>query len=193
MIIDADYIKYLCEKDPPLIGGAIIPGERSEVGISRGLSSCGYDLSLDWDLKKFSNGIISPLGDSLNGSWQKLDGTLGENDSMIYCIDPGDLVIGSSIEYISMPPDIFGIAHLKSCWARTGLGMSLGALQPGWEGKLMLELVNPTKNIIGLISGEGIVHVTFFKLKNNVQDPYWGFAQKQVGTEIRYPKDVINK
>ena len=137
MILNEVMIKHYC-KQHGLIRNPIIPGERSEIGISSGLSNCGYDIRLGPDLKKFENGLITPFGEYAVGNgedrkWEQLKPHLGVDDSLLYCIYPGDLILGSSIEYIKMPKNLFGIAHLKSCWARTGLTMSLGALQPGWD------------------------------------------------------------
>ena len=182
---------------PSLIDPFIGFSDKSNIGISRGLSSCGYDLTLSQHFKKFESNldysIIDPAGLNNVGEWHDCEAgrycgdTIEDfGDHKVYVLDPNEFILGCTNETIYMPTDLYGLAHLKSVWARTGLNMTLGALQPGWHGKLVLEFTNPTWHKIPLYAGEGIVHVTFFKIEVP-QNIYNGMAQYQSGPDPRLP------
>ena len=54
----------------------------------------------------------------------------------------------------------------KSSYARVGLGNPPTVLEAGWEGVLVLELVNHTSNSIRVYSNSGISQILFFKGEN---------------------------
>lgn len=54
----------------------------------------------------------------------------------------GEFSLASSIEVFDLPPNVVGLVHDKSTWARRGLSLFNTVIEPGWKGTLTLELVN---------------------------------------------------
>ncbi|GAI99578.1 unnamed protein product [marine sediment metagenome] len=60
-----------------------------------------------------------------------------------FVIHPNQLVLGASIEYISLPYNISGDIKGRSTWGRTGLIIATATnVDPGFKGCVTLELVN---------------------------------------------------
>ena len=53
----------------------------------------------------------------------------------------GEFYLASSIEVFDLPPNVIGLVHDKSTWARRGLSLFNTVIEPGWKGTLTLELV----------------------------------------------------
>ena len=100
-------------------------------------------------------------------------------------LSPGDAVLASTIEYITMPPDCAGVLYLKSSLARDGLDHALaGFVDPGFEGCLTLEL--HTHREIILVAGQRLVQLVLYRMEGQPDIPYNGRYQGQRGpTEAR--------
>ncbi len=60
-----------------------------------------------------------------------------------FVIHPHQLILGASIEYISLPSNISGDIKGRSTWGRTGLIVATATkVDPGFKGCVTLELVN---------------------------------------------------
>jgi len=82
-------------------------------------------------------------------------------------IEPGERVLGHTVETFNLPDDIIGFFHLKSSRAREGIGHPIAGLcDPGWnQSVLTLELTNTDPNTyIKLYNNLLIGQMTFFKL-----------------------------
>ncbi|MFA9289139.1 MAG: dCTP deaminase [Weeksellaceae bacterium] len=73
-----------------------------------------------------------------------------------YIIKPGELILGITQEHISLPPDICAWLNSRSRFARLGLMVHITApfIQPGEEGKQVLEIFNTGPNNLELHPGE---------------------------------------
>lgn len=69
--------------------------------------------------------------------------------------------IASAIEEFNMPPNLVGIVHDKSSWARQGLSVFNTVIEPGWRGFLTLELVYHGPRVLIIPAGSGIAQVVF--------------------------------
>ena len=65
-----------------------------------------------------------------------------------------------------MPDNVAGQILLKSSYARLGLVLCAAAIDPGWRGRLVLELFNANDYSIELYPLEGVAQVQFFRLNN---------------------------
>jgi dCTP deaminase len=59
-------------------------------------------------------------------------------------LSPKQLLLGMTYERIVVPPDLIAMVEGRSTYARVGLSMHETApwIQPGWDGKIVLEMVN---------------------------------------------------
>ncbi len=132
------------------------------MAISFGLSSFGYDIRLGNTFKVFNNplkmhrGKIDPKSDKWHKCLTDLQGDTLE-------IPPNSFALAETIESFKLPRTIAGIVLGKSTYARCGLIMPFTPLEPEWEGKLTVELINSTPLPIVVYANEGIGQVLFFQ------------------------------
>ena len=60
-----------------------------------------------------------------------------------------------------MPEDVLVICLGKSTYARCGIIVNVTPLEPGWEGQLVLEIVNHTNSPLKVYPGQGIAQLIF--------------------------------
>lgn len=101
----------------------------------------------------------------------------------------GRFTIASTIEEFQLPPNLVGIVHDKSTWARKGISVFNTVLEPGWKGFLTMEIVYYGEKELTLPFGCGIAQVVFTKTTDTVN--YDGKYQNQENkpVEARMDKD----
>ena len=100
-----------------------------------------------------------------------------------FIIQPGAFCLASTIERITLPDDIVARVDGKSSLGRLGLLVhaTAGYVDPGWTGKLTLELSNQSQMPIGLYYGMRIAQISFLRLTTPVDRPY-GSPQRAPST-----------
>lgn len=95
---------------------------------------------------------------------------------------PGEFVLMSTAEYVSIPHDAFGIVRARSTAGRIGLEcMDSGVIDPGFRGQITLELFNPAPWPIPVASFSSHVQLIMFDLDEATERPYAGRYQEQAG------------
>ncbi|HEY8768657.1 MAG TPA: dCTP deaminase [Dehalococcoidia bacterium] len=91
-----------------------------------------------------------------------------------FVIHPGSFCLGSTLETITIPNDIVARVDGKSSLGRLGLLVhaTAGYVDPGWTGKLTLELSNQSQMPIALYYGMRIAQISFIELTTAVDRPY---------------------
>lgn len=71
-----------------------------------------------------------------------------------YVLNPGELVLASTLERLKMPPDHMGLIEGRSIWARLGIGVHMTApkIDPGFDGTVTLEITNQGKTPVQLVA-----------------------------------------
>ncbi len=82
-----------------------------------------------------------------------------------FILYPGQLVLGTSLEYLSIPSDIYADILSRSSYTRLGIHMN-SMVQPGFRGCIPLELFNHGNNAVELVVGSRICQARFFKLSD---------------------------
>lgn len=97
---------------------------------------------------------------------------LSEDDSFI--LHPGEFVLASTAEIISLASNVAARLEGKSSLGRLGLmtHSTAGFVDPGFTGQITLELSNVSNLPIKLYPGMRIGQVCFFELRNPVKHPY---------------------
>jgi dCTP deaminase len=95
-------------------------------------------------------------------------------DGEPFVIQPGTFCLGSTIETITLPDDIVARVDGKSSLGRLGLLVhaTAGYVDPGWTGRLTLELSNQSQMPIALYCGMRIAQISFLQLTTAVDRPY---------------------
>jgi dCTP deaminase len=96
-----------------------------------------------------------------------------EEDNAFF-LSPGELVLVSTLESITLPEDIVGRLEGKSSLSRIGLVIhsTAGYVDPGWQGHLTIQLSNIAKLPITLYYKMKIGQISFLKLTSSVDRPY---------------------
>jgi dCTP deaminase len=108
-----------------------------------------------------------------------------------FVISPGEFVLASTLECITLPNDIVARLDGKSSLGRLGLLIhaTAGYVDPGWTGKLTLELSNVSKMPIAIYYGMKIAQISFLRMTTPVERPYGsgGLGSKYQGQQEPTP------
>ena len=91
-----------------------------------------------------------------------------------FVLHPGEFVLGSTYEVVSLPDDIAGRLEGKSSLGRLGLltHSTAGFIDPGFSGHVTLELSNVANLPIMLYPGMKIGQLCLFRLSSPAEHPY---------------------
>ena len=91
-----------------------------------------------------------------------------------FILHPGEFVLGSTFEFVSLPNDIAARLEGKSSLGRLGLltHSTAGFVDPGFQGHVTLELSNTATLPIKLWPGMKIGQLCFFQLSSESENPY---------------------
>jgi len=156
-------IRELCEKEgmiDPYVPELVSVVEGKKV-ISYGQSSFGYDIRAgeEWYImdERFGNRYLDPKDFDSN-----LMVRVVSKDCPVL-IPPRSFALTHSVERFKIPKDVIGVAVGKSTYARAGLIVNITPLEPGWEGWLTVEVINPSPHYLKVYPYEGIAQILFFR------------------------------
>ena len=91
-----------------------------------------------------------------------------------FILHPGEFVLGSTFEFVSLPDDIAARLEGKSSLGRLGLltHSTAGFVDPGFTGHVTLELANVSNLPIKLWPGMKVGQLCFFQLSSPAETPY---------------------
>jgi dCTP deaminase len=91
-----------------------------------------------------------------------------------FILHPGEFVLGSTYEVITLPDDVAARLEGKSSLGRLGLltHSTAGFIDPGFSGHVTLELSNVATLPIKLWPGMKIGQLCFFRLSSPSEHPY---------------------
>ncbi len=102
-------------------------------------------------------------------------------------LHPGHFVLGNSLEYFRLPPNLSGYVVSRSSWGRMGLVVATAiGIHPGFFGVLCLELSNSAEVPITLYPGLTIAQVFFHEIKRNTTKSR-AFSYYLGATEVELP------
>ena len=99
---------------------------------------------------------------------------LVEADEEAFILHPGEFVLASTYEVVTLPDDIAGRLEGKSSLGRLGLltHSTAGFIDPGFSGHVTLELSNVATLPIKLWAGMKIGQLCLFRLSSPAEHPY---------------------
>jgi dCTP deaminase len=107
-----------------------------------------------------------------------------------YLLKPGEFLIGSTCEVVTIPNGFFGFIETKGNIARAGLQAhnTDGHIDPGFAGNITLEIKNNSNHAIVLYPHIPFVQIYFLQATSESLRPYNGKYQNQKGGTL-YVKD----
>ena len=115
-------------------------------------------------------------------------------------LHPGEFVLGSTRERVTLPDDLVARLEGKSSLGRLGLLIhsTAGFVDAGWDGHLTLELSNVANLPITVYPGMKIGQISFLRMSTAAENPYGsaGLGSKYQGqrgpTPSRYFENFRN-
>jgi len=91
-----------------------------------------------------------------------------------FILHPGEFVLGSTYELVTLPDDVAARLEGKSSLGRLGLmtHSTAGFIDPGFSGHVTLELANVATLPIKLYPGMKIGQLCYFRLTSPAENPY---------------------
>jgi dCTP deaminase len=91
-----------------------------------------------------------------------------------FVLHHGEFVLAQTLEWVELPDDLVARLEGKSSLGRLGLLIhsTAGYVDPGWKGKLTLELSNVANLPIALYLGMKIGQISFLEMSSAVERPY---------------------
>ena len=136
------------------------------------LQPSSIDLHLDRSFRVFRNNRYPYI--DVRSPQPDLTELLNVADDEPFVLHPGEFVLGQTLEWVELPNDLVARLEGKSSLGRLGLLIhsTAGYVDPGWKGKLTLELSNVAKLPIALYFGMKIGQISFFAMSSPVDRPY---------------------
>ena len=144
------------------------------------IAGISVDLRLDHRFRVFNNNSVTHL--DLSGDRAQLDRDINrimskeieiEAGEALF-IHPGELILGATLESVTVPADLVGWLDGRSSLARLGLmvHVTAGRIDPGWQGQIVLEFYNNGKLPLALRPGMVICALSFEMLSSPALRPY---------------------
>jgi dCTP deaminase len=122
------------------------------------------------------------------------------DDEEPFILHPGEFVLGSTLERITLPDDLVARLEGKSSLGRLGLLIhsTAGFIDPGWDGHVTLELSNVANLPITIYVGMKIGQLSFVQMTEASEAPYGssGLGSKYKGqtgpTPSRYWQNFVD-
>lgn len=95
-------------------------------------------------------------------------------DDEAFFLHPGELALATTLERVTLPANIVGWLDGRSSLARLGLMVHVTAhrIDPGWDGKIVLEFFNAGKLPLALRPQMAIGALSFEILSGEARRPY---------------------
>jgi len=130
------------------------------------------DVRLDKFFRVFENHKYSVIDPSIEQA--ELTREVIAEDDEAFILHPGEFVLASTYEIITLPDDIAGRLEGKSSLGRLGLltHSTAGFIDPGFSGHITLELSNVANLPVKLYPGMKIGQLCLIKLSSPAEHPY---------------------
>ncbi|GAA2096176.1 dCTP deaminase [Brevibacterium salitolerans] len=130
------------------------------------------DVCLDRFFRLFDNhkySVIDPAQDQ-----PELTRAVEVDPGEPFVLHPGEFVLASTLELVTLPEDVAARLEGKSSLGRLGLltHSTAGFIDPGFSGHVTLELSNVATLPITLWPGMKIGQLCFFRLSSPAESPY---------------------
>ncbi|MET0235642.1 MAG: dCTP deaminase [Kibdelosporangium sp.] len=146
------------------------------------LQPSSIDVRLDRYFRVFDNSRYTHIDPMLQQD--ELTSLVEQEGEDPFVLHPGEFVLGSTFELVTLPDDVAGRLEGKSSLGRLGLltHSTAGFIDPGFSGHITLELSNVANLPITLWPGMKIGQLCLFRLSSAAEHPY---GSKQAGSRYQ--------
>src|SRR5664279_5600707 len=132
------------------------------------------DVRLDKFFRIFDNHKYPHIDPAANQPDLTRQIEVGNGPDETFVLHPGEFVLGSTYEQVTLPDDVAARLEGKSSLGRLGLltHSTAGFVDPGFSGHVTLELSNVATLPILLWPGMKVGQLCFFRLSSAAEHPY---------------------
>ena len=134
------------------------------------------DVRLDRFFRVFNNSRYTHIDPSTQQD--ELTTLVETQDEESFVLHPGEFVLGSTFEAVTLPDDLAGRLEGKSSLGRLGLltHSTAGFIDPGFTGHITLELSNVANLPITLWPEMKVGQLALFQMSSPAENPYGSSA-----------------
>ena len=146
------------------------------------LGACSLDLRLGTEFRVFEYSAI-PYIDIKRGIPNELTRLIKVKKNETFTLQPGELVLGSTEEWVEIPDDMAARLEGRSSLGRIGIIVHATAslVAPGWRGNIVLELSNIARLPVALYPGMRVCALSFEQISSVAEIPYYKNNEKYMG------------
>jgi len=165
-ILSDKHIKKFIDEDKISIGPLIDPEMQ--------IQPSSVDLRIGNEFKGFKitrNLFIDPKDSEIIDSYME---SVHIGDGEAFIIHPNEFTLATTLETVKVPDDLVARVEGRSSMGRLGLTMHVtaGFIDPGFEGKITLEISNLGKMPVALYPGQRVCQIVFETMTSRAEKPY---------------------
>ncbi|MCD6478538.1 MAG: dCTP deaminase [Candidatus Diapherotrites archaeon] len=149
-------------------GRIVIEGLQEE-----NIGPASVDLTLGNEFRVFKHCEVTHV-DTCEGISEELTEVITVPEGKPFIIHPNEFVLAVTREYVKVPADLMARLDGRSSLGRLGIIVhsTAGSIDPGFEGRLTLEMTNIARVPVQLWPGMKICRLTFETLTSESEVPY---------------------
>ena len=138
------------------------------------LGPASLDVRLDNIFRVFNHTQIPYIDPKNKSTFENLTEVIKVEENKPFVLQPGQFILASTLEEVELPDDIGARIEGRSSWGRLGIIVhsTAGYIDPGFRGKITLEMSNIGMLPVLLYPGMRIYQLSFEKLSSPAQKPY---------------------
>lgn len=145
-----------------------------KIDLAKQMGSCSLDLRLGHTFRVFNHSrypYIDPYDTKLG---REMTSEIDISDGEPFILQPADFVLATTIESFELPNDLLARLEGRSSLGRLGIVVhsTASVFEPGWRGKVVMELGNMGRMAVALYPGMRVCALTFEQLSSPSEVPY---------------------
>ena len=138
------------------------------------LGPASLDVRLNNIFRVFNHTQIPYIDPKNKSTFENLTEVIKVEENKPFVLQPGQFILASTLEEVELPDDIGARIEGRSSWGRLGIIVhsTAGYIDPGFKGKITLEMSNIGMLPVLLYPGMRICQLSFEKLSSQAQKPY---------------------
>ncbi len=185
MILPDHEIRALLKKGDLVVGPLGDPEKQ--------IRTAGIDLRLGNDFRVFK--VSSTPYIDIRNKPENYTELVSISDDCPFVIHPHEFVLGSIKEYIRMPVHLMGSVDGRSSLGRLGIVIhaTSSSINPGWEGRFVLEITNIGKMPVAVYPGHRIAKLTLHRLSSEPEKCYANRDDTKYNAQEGVPETRIHE
>ncbi|MBI4067762.1 dCTP deaminase [Candidatus Gottesmanbacteria bacterium] len=167
-----------------------------KIDVSTQLGSCSVDLRLGHTFRVFNHSRYPYIDPYDNKLGREMTSEIEISDGDPFILQPGDFVLATTIESFELPNNLLARLEGRSSLGRLGIVVhsTASVFEPGWRGKVVMELGNMGRMPVALYPGMRVCALTFEQLSSAADVPYNKKATaKYVGQKSPEPSKIAEE